>query len=116
VLLSMAIHHAGASDLKAEDVVVPSPSGGVLKGWLIGGRLGMGLVVVLHGVHASRSSMVSRLRQLSDAGYSMLAIDFAAALPGPAPLPVAGSNRFFPGSRARSATDLCATSVRPAGC
>jgi fermentation-respiration switch protein FrsA (DUF1100 family) len=81
VLLSMPIRRAvgpAPPDLRAEDVVIPSPSGSALKGWLIRGRPGRGIVVVLHGVNASRSSMISRLRLLSDAGYSALAIDFQA--------------------------------------
>lgn len=66
------------ADLHAEDVVIPSASGSALRGWLLRGAPSRGVVVVLHGVHASRVAMLPRLRLLAEAGYSALAIDFQA--------------------------------------
>jgi len=66
------------ADLGAEDVTIPSRSGSLLRGWLMRGHPGAGVVVVLHGVRADRGKMINRLRPLRQAGYSALAIDFQA--------------------------------------
>jgi uncharacterized protein len=64
-------------DLRAETVAIPSASGSLLRGWFIDGRES-GAVVLLHGVHSSRLSMVRRARLLSEAGFAVLLLDFQA--------------------------------------
>jgi uncharacterized protein len=63
-------------DLPAEDVAIVS--GAVLRGWFVAGRPGGGAVVLMHGVHANRLSMVERARLLHAAGFSVLLFDFQA--------------------------------------
>ncbi len=63
-------------DLPAEDVAIVS--GAVLRGWFVAGRSGGGAVVLMHGVHANRLSMVERARLLHAAGFSVLLFDFQA--------------------------------------
>jgi fermentation-respiration switch protein FrsA (DUF1100 family) len=65
-------------DLRAETVTIPSTSGAILRGWFIVGRPGGGAVVLMHGVHSNRLSMVRRARLLSTAGFSVLLFDFQA--------------------------------------
>jgi alpha-beta hydrolase superfamily lysophospholipase len=65
-------------DLGAEAITIASPSGSQLKGWYIAGRPGGGAVVLLHGVHANRLSMVRRARLFKAAGFSVLLFDFQA--------------------------------------
>jgi fermentation-respiration switch protein FrsA (DUF1100 family) len=66
------------ADLAAETVVFSSPSGAMLHGWFVPGRPGGGAVVLMHGVHANRLSMVRRARLFSAAGFSVLLFDFQA--------------------------------------
>src|SRR4029453_18026727 len=51
-------------------------SGSLLHGWFVPGH--HGAVVLMHGLHASRRSQLSRARLLHDAGYSVLLFDFQA--------------------------------------
>ena len=53
-------------------------TGGVVKGWLAVGAPGQGAVLLLHGVHADRLSMLERARSLHRLGYTVLLLD----LPG----------------------------------
>jgi fermentation-respiration switch protein FrsA (DUF1100 family) len=69
---------APPTDLAAEPVALSSPSGATLRGWYIAGRPGRGAVVLMHGVHANRLSMVPRARFLSAAGFSILLFDLQA--------------------------------------
>jgi fermentation-respiration switch protein FrsA (DUF1100 family) len=89
VIVTIAIGHfasaparatigAPPSDLPAETVTFPSPSGATLAGWFVGGKRGTGAVVLLHGVRANRSSMVRRAVMLKEAGIAALLIDFQA--------------------------------------
>jgi uncharacterized protein len=81
VLLAMPFRRAVApppADLGVETVTIPSRSGSLLHGWLVRGEPGSGAVVLLHGIHSDRSTMLARMRFLRDAGYSVLAIDFQA--------------------------------------
>jgi uncharacterized protein len=66
------------ADLHAVDVAIPSGSGSMIRGWLVRGRPGSGVVVLLHGVYDSRRTLIARMRFLRDAGYSLLAVDFQA--------------------------------------
>lgn len=57
-------------------VQFPSASGTTIRGWLIQGNKGSGVIVLMHGVRANRLSMLGRARFLSQAGYSVLLFDF----------------------------------------
>ena len=65
-------------DLQGRLVEFPSESGSQIHGWFLPGRVGQGLVIVMHGVRASRLDMLSRARFLSRAGYAVLLFDFQA--------------------------------------
>jgi len=78
VFLAMPLRRsvgAAPPDLIASDVTIPSRSGSLIRGWMVRGEPGAGVVVLLHGIHADRGSMVPRMRFLRAAGYSVLAID-----------------------------------------
>ncbi|HEX4824068.1 MAG TPA: alpha/beta fold hydrolase [Candidatus Polarisedimenticolaceae bacterium] len=64
--------------LHAETVSFPSKSGATLKGWLAPGTPGKGAVLLMHGIHADRTSMLPRALFLSKAGYGVLLFDFQA--------------------------------------
>jgi uncharacterized protein len=66
------------SDLRAEAVAISSTSGATLQGWFINGRPGGGAVVLMHGVHSNRLSMIRRARLLSAEWFSVLLFDFQA--------------------------------------
>ncbi|MCB1680929.1 MAG: alpha/beta hydrolase [Alphaproteobacteria bacterium] len=51
-------------------------AGTFLKGWLIKGQPGKGVVVVLHGHGGNKSMSLGRVRFLHDAGYSVFVFDF----------------------------------------
>jgi alpha-beta hydrolase superfamily lysophospholipase len=63
-------------DLHAQSVEFPSASGATIHGWLVAGQPGKGAVVLMHGVHANRLSLVARAEFLSHAGYAVLLFDF----------------------------------------
>jgi alpha-beta hydrolase superfamily lysophospholipase len=63
-------------NLHAQFVEFPSASGAMIRGWLVAGQPGKGVVVLMHGVHADRRVMVARAEFLSRAGYSVLLFDF----------------------------------------
>jgi len=62
--------------LHAQPVEFSSVSGATIHGWLIAGQPGKGVVVLMHGVHANRLSMLARAEFLSRAGYAVLLFDF----------------------------------------
>jgi len=64
------------ANLRAEVVEFPSASGATLHGWLVAGQPGKGAVVLMHGVHANRLSLVARAEFLARAGYAVLLFDF----------------------------------------
>lgn len=66
-------------DLHAETVRFQSESGAAVVGWFSRGRPGAGVVVLLHGLHGSRASMIGRARFLGREGFSTLAIDLQAS-------------------------------------
>jgi len=66
------------ADLVGRSVDFPSESGSIIRGWFLPGRAGVGTIIVMHGVRASRLDMISRARFLSRAGYSVLLFDFQA--------------------------------------
>jgi alpha-beta hydrolase superfamily lysophospholipase len=69
---------APPADLNAEGIEFQSASGATIRGWFIAGQPGHGAVVLMHGVHANRLSMVRRARLLSAQGFAVLLFDFQA--------------------------------------
>jgi fermentation-respiration switch protein FrsA (DUF1100 family) len=65
-------------NLDVIDVAIPSGSGSTLAGWYMAGAVHGGAVVLLPGWLSTRHRMVSRMRFLHDAGYSVLAVDLQA--------------------------------------
>jgi uncharacterized protein len=65
-------------DIPAESVTLQTSVGQPVVGWLVRNSNGAGVVLLLHGVRANRTSMLSRARFLYRLGYSVLMID----LPG----------------------------------
>lgn len=65
-------------NLHAQAVEFPSASGATIHGWLVAGQPGKGVVILMHGVHANRLSLVARAEFLSRAGYAVLLFDFQA--------------------------------------
>ena len=65
-------------DLPVEQVTFPSASGATIHGWLIASQTNRGVVILQHGVHADKSSLVGRAKFLSQNGYAVLMFDFQA--------------------------------------
>src|ERR1035437_439725 len=65
-------------DLAVEPVAFPSASGATIRAWLVATNASRGVVILQHGVHSSKSSLVERARFLSEAGYAVLLDDFQA--------------------------------------
>ncbi|MEP7212522.1 MAG: alpha/beta hydrolase [Acidobacteriota bacterium] len=65
-------------NLAAQVVQFPSASGSTIHGWFIKGTEKAGVIILMHGVRANRSSMIERARFLFRAGYSVLLFDFQA--------------------------------------
>ena len=65
-------------DLPGRSIEFPSKSGSRIHGWFLPGRPGQGIIIVMHGVRASRVDMLDRARFLSRAGYAVLLFDFQA--------------------------------------
>ncbi len=64
--------------LHTENVEFPSASGATIHGWFVPGETNKGAVILMHGVHGNRGSLVARAEFLSRAGYSVLLFDFQA--------------------------------------
>lgn len=79
-LVAPANHPIGnpPAGLRAEDVTFPSASGAIIHGWFVPGQQRKGAVVLMHGVHADRRSLVARAEFLSHDGYAVLLFDFQA--------------------------------------
>lgn len=69
---------APPTDLPIEQVRFPSESGSTIHGWLAPAAPDRGVVILMHGIRATRCSMVDRARFLHQAGYSVLLFDFQA--------------------------------------
>ena len=67
-----------AAKYPIEAVEFPSASGAMIKGWLVPAKNSKGVVVLMHGVNASRLTMLNRVGFLYNAGYSLLLFDFQA--------------------------------------
>lgn len=63
-------------DLHAERVEITSDSVDVVRGWFARGRPGGGVVVLLHGIGASRWTMLDRARFLQADGFGVVLVDF----------------------------------------
>ena len=64
------------ASLHVENVEFSSASGATIHGWFVAGEPGKGAIILMHGVHANRFSLVARAEFLSHAGYSILLFDF----------------------------------------
>ncbi len=64
--------------LPVEPVTFPSASGALIHGWLVTPENNHGVVILQHGIHADKASLVERARFLSRAGYAVLLYDFQA--------------------------------------
>ena len=65
-------------NLAVEQVTFPSKSGTTIYGWLVESETNRGVVILQHGVHADKSTLVERARFLSQAGYAVFLFDFQA--------------------------------------
>lgn len=65
-------------DLQASNITFASASGALIHGWLSPGTPGQGVVVLLHGLHSDRRSMLGRAEFLRARGYYVLLFDFQA--------------------------------------
>jgi alpha-beta hydrolase superfamily lysophospholipase len=71
-------------DLHASDVILPTPGGAKVSGWLAPGERGKGAILLLHGVRANRLQMLERARWLRAMGYTVMLIDQSAHGESPA--------------------------------
>ena len=78
VLVAPSNHRIGMPPvgLRVENVEFPSASGATIYGWFVAGKAGQGVVVLMHGIHGDRTTLVSRAEFLSRAGYAVLLFDF----------------------------------------
>lgn len=65
-------------NLAVEVVTFPSTSGATIHGWLVASATNRAVVILQHGVHADKASLVARARFLAQAGYAVLLYDFQA--------------------------------------
>lgn len=63
-------------DLAVEQVTFPSKSGATISGWLVVPATNHAVVILQHGVHADKATLVGRAQLLSQAGYAVLLFDF----------------------------------------
>lgn len=66
------------ADLPVQAVQFQSPSGAIVRGWLLTGQPGIGVVILMHGIRANRLQLVDHARLFHHAGYSVLLFDFQA--------------------------------------
>lgn len=59
-------------------IAFSSASGAMIKGWLVAGQKGKGVILLLHGVRDDRRSMWHRAVFLQALGYHVLMMDFQA--------------------------------------
>ena len=78
VLVAPSNHPIGhpPASLHVQNVEFASASGATIHGWFVVGTPGRGALVLMHGVHADRTTLVPRAEFLSHAGYSVLLFDF----------------------------------------
>ena len=80
VLRHPALGSIGAppSDLPAKSILLRTERDQPVAGWMISGKSGAGVVILLHGVRGDRREMLDRARFLNRLGYSALLIDLPA--------------------------------------
>ncbi|PSJ16242.1 alpha/beta hydrolase [Nitrosomonas supralitoralis] len=80
VLISSAPTAVGTltTDFPVEAVQIPAMKGPTVHGWLVYGKLGNGVVLLVHSMRSNRLEMLSRARFLKNQGYSVLFIDLQA--------------------------------------
>jgi alpha-beta hydrolase superfamily lysophospholipase len=66
------------ANLPVESVQFPSSSGATAHGWLVSGKPGKGVIILMHGIRANRLQMMGLAPFLFHAGYSVLLFDFQA--------------------------------------
>ena len=78
VLVAPSNHPIGnpPAGLPVENVEFLSASGATIHGWFVAGAAGHGAVVLMHGIHADRTTLTARAEFLSRAGYTVLLFDF----------------------------------------
>src|SRR5579859_905809 len=76
ILIAPANHPIGnpPADLPVQNVEFPSASGAAIHGWLATATSAQpkGVIVLMHGIHATRVSMTARAEFLYRAGYTVL--------------------------------------------
>jgi alpha-beta hydrolase superfamily lysophospholipase len=65
-------------DMPVEQVAFPSASGTMIHGWLVTSPTNRGVVILQHGIHGDKSTLVARAKLFSKSGYSVLLFDFQA--------------------------------------
>lgn len=75
---SHGIVGAAPADFPAQTIHIPTTAGGSVAGWMLRGKVGKGVVLLLHGVRADRRMMLARARFLHALGYSVVLIDLPA--------------------------------------
>lgn len=80
VLISSAPTAVGilTTDFPVEAVQIPATKGPTVHGWLVYGKPGNGVVLLVHSMRSNRLEMLSRARFLKNQGYSVLFIDLQA--------------------------------------
>lgn len=80
VLRQPALRSVGAppADLPATSIVLRNARNQPVAGWIVAGKPGEGVVVLLHGVRGDRREMIGRARFLNRLGYAVLLIDLPA--------------------------------------
>jgi alpha-beta hydrolase superfamily lysophospholipase len=63
-------------ELPVEQVTFQSKSGSTIHGWLVVPKTNRGVVILQHGIHADKSTLVKRAKFLSQNGYVVLLFDF----------------------------------------
>lgn len=66
------------TDFPVESVQIPDTDGPTVHGWLVYGKPGNGVVLLVHSMRSNRLEMLSRARFLKDQGFTVLFIDLQA--------------------------------------
>lgn len=67
-----------SADFQVKSVEIPGLQGAAVHGWLVYGKPGSGVVLLVHSMRSNRLEMLSRARFLKDQGYGVLLIDLQA--------------------------------------
>jgi uncharacterized protein len=69
---------APPADFPAQNIRIATTAGESVAGWLLRGKVGKGVVLLLHGVRADRRMMLARAKFLHASGYSVVLVDLPA--------------------------------------